>query len=377
MLDRKFKIKDSVDIYTYPSHELSSTKIQFYKINTREKITIEIDKGFLSFLSSTDGIKSSNAILQDLDLNVEAKELEDLLEFMLEKDLIKDVDTESDLRDFEIKFDRQINYFDDLVPHLSGVDSQSALLEKKIAVVGVGATGSAIAAQLVRAGIKHITLIDYKTLDKSHIGRHIYSSKENLYESKVDAFKKYLLKIDSSAKVSSIQSKILPDSDLSELISEEIDLVINTADEPYIGYTTLKLGRYTWDRGIAMYVSGGFDAHLMSSGELIARGLTPCADCCAKTFQNALKDWQPKYSNNTHKLTDSKKINKHYLAGGAGGLFQQSLFSSSLGAMNIIDYFLGNTSEDLLSNRGEYLLNRGHTTWFKMEKQKECIRCGE
>ena len=47
MLNNKYKIKESVDVYTYPSINFGAVNIQFYKINTREKSVIEISKDFL------------------------------------------------------------------------------------------------------------------------------------------------------------------------------------------------------------------------------------------------------------------------------------------------------------------------------------------
>lgn len=76
---------------------------------------------------------------------------------------------------------------------------------------------------------------------------------------------------------------------LNSLISDT-DLVINTADEPYIGYSSVLLSRYCVPRRIPLLVAGGFNAHLGSLGELIIPGVTPCADCYADYFQETLKD---------------------------------------------------------------------------------------
>jgi len=60
--------------------------------------------------------------------------------------------------------------FDAEVPHIAplfdrsvrafGADIQAALGDLRIAVIGAGGTGSAVAEQLVRLGVRHLTLID-------------------------------------------------------------------------------------------------------------------------------------------------------------------------------------------------------------------------
>lgn len=83
--------------------------------------------------------------------------------------------------------------------------------------------------------------------------------------------------------------RILPSTDLKEIIPESAGFVINTADEPYIGHISIKLGRYLWGKGISMYVAGGFDAHLMSTGDFFVPGESVCVDCCSGHFTSALK----------------------------------------------------------------------------------------
>jgi hypothetical protein len=48
-----------------------------------------------------------------------------------------------------------------------------------------------------------------------------------------------------------------------------VALIVNAADEPYIGYTSIKLSRYAVKNSLPLFVAGGFDAHLASIGEMI------------------------------------------------------------------------------------------------------------
>jgi hypothetical protein len=93
MLNNKYKIKDSVDIYTFSTDRVDCTRVQFYKINTREKFTIEIDSSFLDVFSSMDGSLSLKDILLENKILVDTKEIEHVIEYLLDKNVIKEINS--------------------------------------------------------------------------------------------------------------------------------------------------------------------------------------------------------------------------------------------------------------------------------------------
>ena len=54
-----------------------------------------------------------------------------------------------------------------------GAAADESLRTKRVAVVGLGATGSVQAAWLARAGVGHLTLIDRDQVDRSNLQRQI------------------------------------------------------------------------------------------------------------------------------------------------------------------------------------------------------------
>ncbi|WP_459581263.1 ThiF family adenylyltransferase [Dickeya oryzae] len=115
---------------------------------------------------------------------------------------------------------------------------------KKIVLFGCGAVGAKIIEILARAGVNHITLIDYKIMSEASAVRHNYYSYKRVGEPKVDVLSDFLARINKNILIKKHFEKLMPDSDLSKLIPDDTDLIINTCDEPYIGHTSLKLGRY-------------------------------------------------------------------------------------------------------------------------------------
>ncbi len=377
MLNKIYKIRESIDVYVMGEGD-EDVRIQFYRINTREKVTILASKEVQEFLSYLDGENSILIILEKMDAIIDINEVNHLIDFLRKKRIIKEMCGQNILsNDLTKRYSRQINYFEDSVQNADGVSAQAILSNKKVLIIGVGAVGGIIATQLVRAGITKLVLVDYKNLNESHLIRHTYMDRRDINLSKVEVLKKTLRRINSSCDVETYQTKIVPTTDLNGIIDDSINLVINTADEPYIGHITLKLGRYLWFKDISLYVAGGFDAHLMSTGELISRNLTPCADCCANTFKMALSSWKPKYSDSGLSCGQRDISRYQNIVGGAGGLMGQSLYSASHASMNVIDLLLENVNHlDTLNKRGEFLINKNQTTWFEMKSQKGCKYCG-
>jgi molybdopterin/thiamine biosynthesis adenylyltransferase len=74
---------------------------------------------------------------------------------------------DSDAGEIASLFDRNVRAF--------GADIQGALGDLRVGVVGAGGTGSAVCEQLVRLGVRHLTIVDIDTLSESNITR-VYGS---------------------------------------------------------------------------------------------------------------------------------------------------------------------------------------------------------
>lgn len=173
-----------------------------------------------------------------------------------------------------------------------GAVSQEILKNKKVVLFGLGSVGSSIAILLARMGIGNFVFIDYKKLDDSHTIKHFYSIKTNRNQYKCEALKEYLQKIHSQLTIKCFNEKIVPLSALEDYIPSDTAM-ISSADELYIRHASIKIGRYVWTKNIPMYVAGGFDAHSMSTGEMIVPHVTSCIDCYWHTpFKNLHKDFE-------------------------------------------------------------------------------------
>lgn len=371
MLNKKFKLQDTLDVYI---SELENDKvvITFSRMTTRERLEITTHRNVATFLACLNGKQTASELLTNLG-HFDIKQAVKLLDFLQSKHLIYEVDN----RETENpRYSRQIAYFDDMVLNQTGNESQQKLQNKHIVIIGCGAVTGAIAEILARAGVEKFTLIDNKKVHQSDLLRHLFCRLAQVGSYKTDALADYLKRINYKIQTTIFHDKLLPQTNLNYWISDDVDLVLNGCDEPYIGHTSLKIGRFLQTKNIPMYIMGGFDAHLMSSGELVFPPQTPCIDCCQQTFQKALTNWKPIYTEVEKPNMLVEEINNTSIGqaqfldiGGAGGLSAMSLFSANLSCLRIIQFLVGDTTFDYKTERYEYLINKGEMTTFEMVKQ--------
>jgi molybdopterin/thiamine biosynthesis adenylyltransferase len=372
LINNIYKICESIDIYILNENEKDGLcDIEFYKINTRERKRITADQIVADVLVEFDGTKT----IKDISnlLNVDKESIEYLASYLLQNGYLVEI-SKKNINNNNDRFIRQIAFFDNLIPNQDGTDTQKNLSIKKVLIFGIGSVGGNIAILLARAGIKKFIFVDYKKLGKNNIEKHLYCNSKNIDKYKTEALKEYIQKIDKSIDIKCINNKLMPSTNLDDIIDLNVDLVINCADEPYIGHTSTKIGRYLWNKNIAMFVGGGFDAHSMSTGEFIIPGKTACIDCYINSFQKALKDWKPTYNTNNIKDINKFQTNSYenIIVGGAGSIVQSSLFSASYATMLIIFYLID--MENIQSKRGEYLINKGIFSWIDFTKES-CDIC--
>jgi molybdopterin/thiamine biosynthesis adenylyltransferase len=241
---------------------------------------------------------------------------------------------------------------------------QSKIFDAQIAVFGVGAIGSIILQQLCMMGFRKFTLVDDSHVEESDLARTPYRVALQSGETKTLAAKALIEEISFKPIVHLSNTRLMSQTNIDELI-RGTTLIVNTADEPYIGYTNIKLSRYALQHNIPLLAAGGFDAHLASLGELLLPHVTPCADCFATFFHESLKDWKP--------VPHPVKEREAWF----GGLGSLSVFSASTAALEILSYFMNPEMKQIApAERGEFLFHDYSLDTFAVAKDARCQSCG-
>lgn len=366
MNDNKiYKIKDSVDLFLS-----NDSYIMAYYMNTRQRKSFKVNEETIHLLETIDGEKKLGDIKDVMLSKYNANPLlvEHVIEAMLKNRIITEIvsnSTEMIGVDNLKRFSRQINYFSEFLDsEEDGIKAQQRIMESKVIVFGVGAVGGNIAVELAMAGVGNIVLYDFDKVEISDASRHIYYRDEYIGLEKTEALSCEIKRINKNVNVQIVKESMKPDTDVEGLI-KDADFVVDTMDEPYIGYTAAKISRICIKHKIAHYIAGGFDAHLASTGELIIPYVTPCVECYAGHFKEKLKGWKPKKHPVKTRYTE------------IGGLSSMSLFSSSYACIEILKYIAGLvTMEENFKIRGEFLFHDMSLTYLNVEKNAVCPICG-
>lgn len=118
-------------------------------------------------------------------------------------------------------FDRNVRAF--------GAAVQQTLGDLSIGIVGCGGTGSIIAEQLVRLGVRHLILMDPDELSESNLTRVYGSTVSDIGKPKVQVLKHHLISIAPDLRCEPVQSMVVMESAARCLIG--CDLVFGCTDD--------------------------------------------------------------------------------------------------------------------------------------------------
>ncbi len=117
-----------------------------------------------------------------------------------------------------------------------GPDGQARLATKRVAIVGLGALGTVLSTQLVRAGIGFIRLIDRDIIEPSNLQR------QTLYDER-DALEKLPKALASATKLCAVNSEVTIEAKIADLTSRnsqellgDVDLIVDGSDNFQVRY---------------------------------------------------------------------------------------------------------------------------------------------
>ena len=112
-------------------------------------------------------------------------------------------------------------------PVLDDLAVRTRLAAAHVAIVGCGGLGSNVAAILVRAGIRQLTLVDHDVVELSNLNRQLFFA-DQLGQRKTEALAETLRRIDSGVQLRIIDTRI--GSDDVARIAEDMDIVVEALD---------------------------------------------------------------------------------------------------------------------------------------------------
>jgi tRNA A37 threonylcarbamoyladenosine dehydratase len=123
-----------------------------------------------------------------------------------------------------IKMDRFIR-----TQRLLGEKRFKLLQSKMVTVVGLGAVGGYVVEGLVRAGVNHLRIVDFDTIQPSNLNRQILALETTLGRPKAEIARERVLAINSECSIESLQLFAGSDT-LDQILDPEPDLLIDAID---------------------------------------------------------------------------------------------------------------------------------------------------
>src|SRR5579862_4867256 len=155
-----------------------------------------------------------------------------------------------------------------------GAEGQRKLTASCIAIVGCGATGSALASLLARAGVGTIRIIDRDYVEPSNLQR------QSLFD-EADAAESLPKAIAAARKIAGFNSEITVDTKVEDLVPanieallEEMDLVLDGTDNFETRYL---INDYAVDRGLPWIYSAAVGSYVVTLNVLPQ--VTACLAC--------------------------------------------------------------------------------------------------
>ena len=121
-----------------------------------------------------------------------------------------------------LRYSRQI-----MLPQID-VAGQEKLLATNVLIIGLGGLGAPVSMYLAAAGIGHLTLLDFDTVELSNLQRQIIYSTTDIGRTKVDSAHDNLLRLNPDIRITRLNKKLNAD-ELHEQV-EQADVVIEGSD---------------------------------------------------------------------------------------------------------------------------------------------------
>jgi len=153
-----------------------------------------------------------------------------------------------------------------------GEEGQRKLKDSRVVIVGMGGLGCASATYLTAAGVGHITIVDFDTVELSDLNRQILYWEEDVGKKKVIAAQRKLSKLNPLIQITPVSTKITEENALS--LIDKAQVVVDGLDN---SATRLIVNSACVKQKMA-YIYGGV-SRLRGMITTIIPGQTPCLAC--------------------------------------------------------------------------------------------------
>lgn len=179
-------------------------------------------------------------------------------------------------------FDRQVRAF--------GASGQQKLKQLRIAIIGLGGTGSIVTQQLVHLGIRDFILLDPDVLESTNLNRVANALPDDIGQPKVNIAARYIKAVANEATVNCVVGDVTHARIAKELLNA--DIIFGCTDS-HGSRAVLQQISYQYlipciDMGTTITVENGRVNHIYGRIQLLAPGYA-CFTCSGLLDSNAVR----------------------------------------------------------------------------------------
>jgi molybdopterin/thiamine biosynthesis adenylyltransferase len=328
------------------------------------------DSGYIwRTIQLMDGSREYEAVIRDLQAGpsgLDARSAREIVEKLCESGYIEDADAGmADVfspRELE-RYSRNEYYFSwvDTTPRETRFCLQARLRAAKVAVLGLGGTGSSVAASLVCAGVGYLRCVDFDIIELSNLNRQFLYTEDDLGARKVERTVDRLSRMNTDVIVEGLDQRIDSTIDAARAI-DGMDFVVLCADIPHPG-----IAHWTNDAAAVKNTpwSVCFYAGPTLMTGIFIPGKTPCYRCLRASAPSALRD-----DNGTWGET---------LYGAAadlnGVIAPTAALAGQFGALEAIYFLTGLQPQTVGRTFHQNLMIYDHSYYLTPEASATCAQC--
>jgi bacteriocin biosynthesis cyclodehydratase domain-containing protein len=180
------------------------------------------------------------------------------------------------------RYDRQLPYL--AGDGAGGAAAQEGLREARVAILGVGGLGSWTLCGLACAGVGHLRIVDFDTIELSNLNRQLLYRRADVGRPKVEVAAEAITQFNPSIAIEPVRRRIAGLDDAHDAVAGT-DLVVATADWPM--YDLARWVDRACTRAGIPWIAAGQVPPLVRVGPLHVPGTTGCFECQERAGRRA------------------------------------------------------------------------------------------
>lgn len=292
-----------------------------------------------------------------------ANEYREVIEQLIELEIItKSFNNQKiEYKKYNERYDRQIRLFSTLTGQ-NGAKCDEKLKNSRVALIGVGGTGSYILYTLAAMGVGYVKCVDFDKVESSNLSRQILYTEQDIGKEKLDCAKRRITELDSSLEYD-YESCFVDSVEKFENIIQDVDFCILSIDTPR--HNVRHLCNTACIHLNIPFIYGGSLMDSINVGPLVIPKETGCIECLLG----------PENKVESHK-TDDKLVNSFNKEFVSTLIDPYNALAASYVALEVTKYLSGFAEPELKNKVLMHSLSNYDSNIIEFDKSESCACCG-